>query len=248
MYSILRRPETKIIVISMRFVLILLRFFGFQQVGVMTLGDVGMGPQPPLHVVQSNLAEQWVLRIVFGAMGLGGERWGQMQKRHGGVEAGSEEKRGGYSFDAGGRRDHAMHGGAQVAVGGEFQQLADVDDEGAGAGRHVDPASWSFDLEASWVVLQQQGNQSGVLVGADALARTDGGVVPRIADELYQIMRVVAVQRFEGVGGLAERQRKRAQQPREHLHGGGLPADDHRTQLRQRDGPLIRASQPRPYG
>jgi hypothetical protein len=128
MSSILRRRETKIIVISMCFALILLRFFGFQQVGVMTLGHIGMESEPPLHVVQSNLAEQWVLRIVFGAAGLGDERWGQMQKRHGGVGAGSEEERGGYSFDAGGRRDHAMHGGAQVAVGGEFQQLADLMD------------------------------------------------------------------------------------------------------------------------
>jgi hypothetical protein len=76
MSTILRRQETIIIAISMRFSLILLRFFGFQQIGVMALGHVGMGPQPPLHVVQSNLTEQWVLRIVFGAAGLGGERRG----------------------------------------------------------------------------------------------------------------------------------------------------------------------------
>ena len=143
-----------------------------------------------------------------------------------------------------------MHGRAQVAVRGEFQQFADVDHEGAVSGRHIDPAPRGLDLQASLVVLQQQGNQFGIFVRADSQRIAAAGVAHRsgsgIADKLHQIMRVIAIQRLERVGSLAERQGEGAQDSDEHLDGGGLPAIDHRPQLRQCRRPLIRSLQSRP--
>jgi hypothetical protein len=61
-------------------------------------------------------------------------------------------------------------------------------------------------------------------------------------------MWIIAVERLERIDGLAERQSKGAQDPAEHLHGGGLPASDCHAQFRQGSGPLIRPLQPRPSG
>src|ERR1700760_1810214 len=48
-----------------------------------------------------------------------------------------------------GGRQHGVHGGAQVPVGGPLEQLADVDDEGAGHRLCFDPCVVPLDLEAA---------------------------------------------------------------------------------------------------
>src|SRR5882724_10197617 len=92
-----------------------------------------------------------------------------------------------------------MHGGSQVAVGGEFEQFADIDHECAGPGGHVDPALRGFDLQTPLGVLQQQGDQFGVFVGADSLRIAASSAVGRsdsgVADELHQ---VVGSSRYSG--------------------------------------------------
>ena len=92
-------------------------------------------------------------------------------------------------LDAGRRADHAVHGRLVVAAGDELEHLADVDDEGARAWRHVDQLTVPLDLQPADVVLVDEREEPGVAVGADALA---GAVGPRwrgggeVADHLEQ--------------------------------------------------------------
>ena len=54
-------------------------------------------------------------------------------------------------------RDHAVDGGAQISIRGEFQQLADIDDESALARRRLDPgAVFGLNFEAADAVLQNE--------------------------------------------------------------------------------------------
>ena len=46
-------------------------------------------------------------------------------------------------------RDNAMNRGPEVAVGREFQRLADIDDEGAWYGHRVDSAAVVLHLQAA---------------------------------------------------------------------------------------------------
>lgn len=88
--------------------------------------------------------------------------------------------------------------------------LADVDDEGPGPRRDIGPTAGGLHLQSSLAVLQEQGDEPGVLVGAHALVAARG-VAPRVADEFGQLMGLIAIERFQHIGRLAKRQRKGAQ-------------------------------------
>ncbi len=70
-----------------------------------------------------------------------------------------------------------MHRGAQIAVGRQFQQLADVHHEGVFTRLGVNPPPFAhLHLQPFLLVLQQEAEKPGVLVRADALCA--GGSVP----------------------------------------------------------------------
>lgn len=62
-----------------------------------------------------------------------------------------------------------MNIGAQIAVGCHFQNFADVDDKSSGYGWSVDPAASAFHLQAALLILQQDADEAGILMRADAL-------------------------------------------------------------------------------
>ena len=53
-----------------------------------------------------------------------------------------------------------MHGGAQIAVRGHFEDFADIDDKGSRHRRSVDPAVFAFDLEAGFFILEKDGQKA----------------------------------------------------------------------------------------
>ena len=65
----------------------------FDQIGMVTSGDIGMRAETSLQVIQPYLTEQGVVRVAFGAASTGGECRRQWQNPYGGVQPRSEEKR-----------------------------------------------------------------------------------------------------------------------------------------------------------
>src|SRR5947209_7429793 len=98
-----------------------------------------------------------------------------------------------------------MDVGAQIAVGGHFENLADVDDEAPRDGRRINPAAVvGLNLQAGLFLLQEEGDESRILVSAHsliALARW----AARVADDLNERVRSWRVDRREDVFGLFER-------------------------------------------
>ncbi len=156
--------------------------------------DVGMRAQASFEIVLSDAAEQRIVRITLGAMRLGCKfRW-KLQERHGCIEACAQEEGDGDTLDAGWGRYDAMESRAQIPIGGELQQLSNVDYECSGKGRDVDPAARRLDLQAFYLILQEQRQQTRIFMGAHALVASSG-VASRIADELDEVMRLVPIER-----------------------------------------------------
>ena len=96
---------------------------GFIQcgVGIETLRDIGVRTQAAFQVIPTDIAQQRVARIAFGAVGIAQQLGGELVHRHHRVQLRAEEKRQGQALTAHRWRDHTVHGGAQVTVAGQFQ-------------------------------------------------------------------------------------------------------------------------------
>ena len=186
----------------------------------MAARDIGMGSQPAFQIIAADFAEERIVRVLRHAARLRGKVRRQRKQRNRRVVTRSEEKRDGQAVRPLRRRHHAMDVGAQIAVGGHFENLADVDDEASRDGRRVDPAAVvGLNLQAGLLLLQEKGHEARILVGAHALialVRRAAGV----ADDLDERVRRRRVDRRENVFGLLKRGGERAQ----HLYGerGGL--------------------------
>ena len=123
---------------------------GIEQVRVMTLRDVGMRAQARFQIVAARLAKQRIARVLRQPARLRGEFRRERENRHMRVVIGPEKESDGEPVGARRRRDDAMDIGAQIAIGGELQNLADIDDEGSGDRRRVDPAALALDLQPAW--------------------------------------------------------------------------------------------------
>jgi hypothetical protein len=77
---------------------------------------------------------------------LGDEFRFEIKNRHVRVMVCAEEEGDGQPVGVWRRRDDAMDIGAQIPVGGELQNLADIDDERSWDRRRIDPASLALDL------------------------------------------------------------------------------------------------------
>ena len=205
-----------------------------------------MGSQPAFQIVPANFAEERIVRVLRHAARLRGEVRRQRKQRNRRVVTRPEEKRDRQAVRPLRRRDHAMHVGAQIAVRGHFENLADVDDEGSRDRRRVDPAAIvSLNLQAGLLFLQEKGHEPGILVGAHALialVRRAAG----IADDLDERVRRRRVDRRENVFGLFERGGERAQHSDGKRRGLILIGEKRRLELRERGRPLVRTLQARP--
>ena len=142
----------------------------FNQVGIVATRDIGVRAQAALQHIGADLAKQRIVRIAGRPARFGRQLGRQFEQRDRCVEPGAEEERNRKALDTGGRRDDTVNRGAQIAVRGKLQQFADIGDQRAGDRLDVDPLVAIFDLQAFVVVLQQQGEESTVLVRADACA------------------------------------------------------------------------------
>ena len=97
--------------------------------------------------------------------------------------AGAEEERDREAVAPRRRGDDPVDRGPQVAVGGEFEEFADIDDEAPLHRLGGDPAVPPLDFEAALPVLDQQREEAAILVGADALLSLRG-LTAGIADDL----------------------------------------------------------------
>src|SRR6266568_1134391 len=103
-----------------------------------------------------------------------------------------------------------MHGGAQLAVGGKLEQLADVDDEAARQRLCFNPAMLGLDLQAALALLQHERYEAAVLVRSDSLFVL-GRIAARIANELDQLLRRALVDRPKHLLVAPKRRRQRAE-------------------------------------
>ena len=151
--------------------------------------DIGGGSQTALERVLPHLMEEGVERIAREAWRFGSQTWRQLQRRNGGVQPGAEEEGRRTALCPCGRADNAVHCRLQVAVGCQFKEFTDVDDEGIVPWRGVDPSPIGrLDLQTAVAILQYQREQAAILMRTDALF----GVflrTARITDELEQLMR-----------------------------------------------------------
>ena len=192
------------------------------------------------------MAKQRIVRIAFGPGRLVRQLVGQREQRHFlRVQTGREEVGNRVAIRAIAGRNHAVHIGAQIAVGGEFQHLADVGDEGVFARRHIDPTVWPQHLQTAHIVLQQQREQTTILVRAHALV----GLALRltgVVDDLQAMVARRADQLVERIGLLAEGDEKRIEQTLCHRACLVEPVEHGGFEFGQFGGPLVRALQAPP--
>ena len=205
-----------------------------------------MGTQPAFQIIPADFSEERIVRVLRHAARLRGKVRRQRKQRNRRVVTRSEEKRDRQAVRPLGRRNHAMHVGAEIAVRGHFENLADVDDEASRDRRRVDPAAVvSLNLQTRLLFLQEKGHEPGILVGAHALialARRAAGVT----DDLDERVRRWRVNRRENVLGLFKRGGKRAQHSYGERSGLILVGEKGRLELRERRRPLVRTLQARP--
>ena len=100
-------------------------------------------------------------------------------------------------------------------------------------------------LQATHLVLQQQGQQAAILVWADALVRLAAGLAG-VVDDLQPVVVRWRHQLVEGAGRLLQRDQKGFEQALRHGARGVQPQQDVGLQLGLRRGPLVGALQPPP--
>ena len=121
-----------------------------------------------------------------------------------------------------------MHRGAQITVGGQLQQFADVHHQRVVAGQRIDPAPFlDFHLQPGLLVLQEKAEEPGILVRADALLARVGGLA-WIAHQLDVFVGLVAVQLIERVRPQRQRLGKGTQQTQRHARHRLLPFEQQR--------------------
>ena len=100
-----------------------------EKVSMVFARDVRVRAQAALQVVSADLAKQRIERILRKAARLLRQPRRQVQKRNFGVEPGAKEECHGETILTRWRRHHPVHVGAQVAVGGDLEDLTDIDNE-----------------------------------------------------------------------------------------------------------------------
>lgn len=137
----------------------------------------------------------------------------------------------------------------QVAAGGQFEELADVDDEVSGQGFDVDPGTVDLHLEAgaSGFRIEQREN-SHVLVTAHTLSG-DRSVVARVTHDLQQRIGV-RERTLEEIGWCGKGFGPCAEESTADRAGLFDPLQRERPQLRHPAGPQVRTVQhlPRSMG
>jgi hypothetical protein len=110
-----------------------------------------------------------------------------------------------------------VDGSAQIAVGGQLQQFANIDHKAAGQRHGVDPLSGRhLNLQPFLLVLQQEAEETGIFMGANALAAL-GLLLAGIADQLDMLVGLVAVKPVKGI--------LRELQLRQRRAAGGSPPE-----------------------
>src|SRR5580692_3571911 len=136
-----------------------------------------------------------------------------------------------------------MDVGAQIAVGGHFEDLADVDDEASGDRRRVDPtAVVILNLQAGLPLLQEKSHEPGILVGAHTLIALAGRAAG-VTDDLDEWVWRRRVDRRENVLGLFKRGREGAQHFYGKRRGLILIGEKGLLKLGERRRPLVRTLQ-----
>ncbi len=92
-----------------------------------------------------------------------------------------------------------MDGSAQIPVGRQLQQFANIDHKAAGQRHGVDPFSRrDLNLQSFLLVLQQEAEKSRIFMGADALAAL-GLLLAGVADQFDMLVGFVAVELIESI-------------------------------------------------
>ena len=217
---------------------------GATRSGVVDGGDIRMRAQPALERVLPIGAEDRVRRVGRDAARLGLELRREFERGDRGVQSGVEEERDRDAVRPDDRRDHAVHRGLEIAVGCHLEQFADVDDEGAGNGRGVDPVAVLLHLQAALARLdEEQGEHAGILVGADALLGGRVGLAG-VAHDLDEGGRVFREGRVEHVLVGAEGDRPGPQELQPEGGELGVPAGDDLAQIGKGGRPLVRSLEP----
>ena len=131
-----------------------------------------------------------------------------------------------------------MDVGEQIAVGGHFEDFADVDDESARDGWGTNPLPVVFHFEAFLDILEQYRHKAAVFVGSHPLVAF-GGVTPRVADDFELVVGIWRVNLLKNVFGLAQGNRKSLDQPDGQIGGCGLVAQNRLFEGGQLCWPLI---------
>ncbi len=99
---------------------------GFHQ-PIVTRRNIRVGAQPPFQHVLPNLIEERVGRVAFRPLRLRCQRGGEAEQWHSGIEPRRHKEGTGEARYAGRRAHHPMQCRLEIAVGGQLQQLADID-------------------------------------------------------------------------------------------------------------------------
>ena len=92
-----------------------------------------------------------------------------------------------------------MDGGTQVAIGGQLQQFANIDDKTTGQRSRIDPLpGGNFYLQTLLLILKQEAEEPGVFMRADALVALRL-MLTGIADQFDMLVGFIAIQGLKGV-------------------------------------------------